>query len=87
MAIPNLSRSEFDKKSTPVELSSHDGLTLVLDPIEFASGSFGWCGERKVVVTLADGTAVKCRFIGTMIVIGSKPAPDDTRPSITSDRR
>ncbi len=87
MAIPNLSRSEFDQRARPVELTSHDGLTLVLDPKEFASGSFGWFGEKKVIVRLADGTIVKCRFVGVMIVAGSKHAPDDTRPSITSDHR
>jgi hypothetical protein len=87
MAIPNLSRSDFEKIATPVELTGHDGLTLVLDPREFASGSFGWFGAKKVVVRLTDGTAVKCRFIASMIVIGSKPAPDDARPESTSDHR
>ena len=85
MAIPNLSRSEFDKRARPVELTSHDGLTLVLDPKEFASGSFGWFGGKTVIVRLADGTTVKCRFVGVMIVAGSKPDPDDTPPRTVAD--
>ena len=85
MAIPNLSRSEFDQRARPVELTSHDGLTLILNPKEFASGSFGWFGEKMVIVRLADGTTVKCRFVGVMIVAGPKHAPDETRPRTVAD--
>ncbi len=37
----------------------------------FSSGKMGWNVNRKVIVTLPDGSRARCQFSGNLVLIGS----------------
>jgi len=70
-----ISRADFLAKAEPLKFDV-GGNTLVAEPREFSTGSFGWYVNGKAVVTI-DGKSVGVQVGMNLIVIGSKEAKPD----------
>ena len=68
-----VSRQEFTDQAKPVAAKIGDQ-TVILTPKEFATGSFGFFGNEKMVVMIGD-TPVKVQGNLMLTVVGSKEAP------------
>lgn len=53
------------------------GVPVAIPAKLFSTGSFGWYGNGKVPVQLADGTIVEAQLGLTLTVIGSKDASEE----------
>jgi hypothetical protein len=67
-----VTREEFKEKAEPVKIDV-GGVTLIADPKEFSTGSFGWYVSGKATLTIA-GKSVPVQVGANLAVIGSKEA-------------
>ena len=65
-----ISRADFLAKAEPLKIEL-GGATLVAEPREFSTGSFGWYVNSKAPVTI-DGKTVSVQIGMNLIVVGSK---------------
>jgi hypothetical protein len=68
-----ISRADFLAKAEPLKLDLGNGQTLVAEPREFSTGSFGWYVNQKATITV-DGKALSVQVGSNLIVVGSKEA-------------
>jgi hypothetical protein len=74
MAKPSpISRSDFLAKAEPLKVEVA-GTTMVADPKEFSTGSFGWYLTGKITVSV-DGKPLSVQVGANLTVVGSKEAP------------
>lgn len=66
-----ITKEAFAEKANPIAVVIN-GETKVATPKEFASGSFGYFFNEKVVVMI-DGVPVKLQANVILTVVGSKP--------------
>lgn len=66
-----ISKDEFKTHAQPLQLKVN-GQTLVADPKEFSTGSFGWYFSGKITVEI-DGKPVQVQAGLNLTVVGSKP--------------
>jgi hypothetical protein len=71
-----ISRADFLAKAEPLKIDLH-GTTLVAEPREFSTGSFGWYVNSKAPVTI-DGKTVSVQVGMNLIVVGSKEAKGES---------
>ncbi len=67
-----ISREDFLAKAEPLKIDV-GGSTLVAEPREFSTGSFGWYVNSKTTVTV-DGKPLSIQVGMNLIVVGSKEA-------------
>lgn len=65
------SRDQFRLQASPLDITIA-GQPMVADVKEFSTGSFGWYGNGKLRLKLADGTLVTCQAGITLTVLNSK---------------
>ncbi len=70
-----ISRADFLAKAEPLKIDI-GGQTLVAEPREFSTGSFGWYVNSKTTVTV-DGKPLSIQVGMNLIVVGSKEAKAD----------
>jgi hypothetical protein len=70
-----ISRADFLAKAEPLKFDV-GGMTLMADPREFSTGSFGWYLNGKATVTV-DGKTLPVQVGMNLIVIGSKEAKSE----------
>ena len=74
MAKPScpFTKAEFKEKAQQVKVEI-GGMTLMADPKEFSTGSFGWYLSGKATL-MVDGKPVQVQVGANLTVIGSKEA-------------
>ena len=72
-----ISRADFLAKAEPLKIDI-GGQTLVAEPREFSTGSFGWYVNSKTLVTV-DGKPLSIQVGMNLIVVGSKEAPGEKK--------
>ncbi|HZS42018.1 MAG TPA: hypothetical protein VFF06_34555 [Polyangia bacterium] len=65
-----ISRTDFLAKAEPLKIDV-GGSTLIAEPREFSTGSFGWYVNSKTTVTV-DGKPLSIQVGMNLIVVGSK---------------
>jgi hypothetical protein len=65
-----ISREDFLAKAEPLKIDV-GGSTLIAEPREFSTGSFGWYVNSKTTVTV-DGKPLSIQVGMNLIVVGSK---------------
>jgi hypothetical protein len=65
-----ISRADFLAKAEPLKIDV-GGSTLIAEPREFSTGSFGWYVNSKTTVTV-DGKPLSIQVGMNLIVVGSK---------------
>ncbi len=70
-----ISRADFLAKAEPLKIEMA-GATLVAEPREFSTGSFGWYLNTKSPVTI-DGKVCQIQVGMNLIVVGSKDLPKE----------
>jgi hypothetical protein len=65
-----ISRADFLAKAEPLKIEI-GGSTLIAEPREFSTGSFGWYVNSKTTVTV-DGKPLSIQVGMNLIVVGSK---------------
>jgi len=70
-----LTRKQFADSAKPITVSVA-GQSIVLDPKQFSTGSFGFGNSSKVII-LIGGEPVKCQASFNLTVVGSKEAEDE----------
>jgi hypothetical protein len=68
-----ISRADFLAKAEPLKIDLGNGQTLVAEPREFSTGSFGWYYNGKTTVTV-DGKPLSVQVGLNLTVVGSKEA-------------
>ena len=68
-----ISRPDFLAKAEPLKIDI-GGVTLIAEPREFATGSFGWYVNGKTTQVVA-GKTVSVQVGMNLIVVGSKDMP------------
>ena len=67
-----ISRPDFLAKAEPLKIDI-GGVTLIAEPREFATGSFGWYVNGKAT-QVVDGKTLSIQVGMNLIVVGSKEA-------------
>lgn len=67
-----LTPEEFLAAAQQLAVQVLGGGTVVAEPKQFSTGSFGWGIASKVTVTVG-GKPVQVQFGGNLVVVGSKP--------------
>jgi hypothetical protein len=68
-----ISRADFLAKAEPLKIDLGNGQTLVAEPREFSTGSFGWYHNGKTTITV-DGKPLSIQIGLNLTVVGSKEA-------------
>ena len=68
-----ISKADFIAKAEPLKVDVN-GVTLIAEPKEFSTGSFGWYLNAKTTVTI-DGKLLTVQIGANLTVAGSKEAP------------
>jgi hypothetical protein len=79
-----ISRADFLAKAEPLKIDLGNGQTLVAEPREFSTGSFGWYVNQKATITV-DGKALSVQIGSNLIVVGSKEAGKEAAKEPASD--
>ena len=67
-----ISRPDFLAKAEPLKIEIN-GQSIIAEPREFSTGSFGWYLNGKTVISV-DGKALSVQIGMNMTVVGSKEA-------------
>ena len=68
-----ITRPDFLAKAEPLKIDLGNGQTLVAEPREFSTGSFGWYVNQKASIVV-DGKTLSVQVGSNLIVVGSKEA-------------
>jgi len=72
-----ISRPDFLAKAEPLKIDVGNGQTLIAEPREFSTGSFGWYVNSKANITV-DGKPLSVQVGMNLIVVGSKEAKTES---------
>lgn len=77
----SVSHAEFCRNAQPLTVEVAPGQHVLVKPMEFSTGSFGWNASGKAEVKLANGQVVRCQVDMKLFVVNSKFADRTVAPA------